>query len=155
MHSLKLFAHLDVFFSCFSIMEARRTMSYFQFLQGFRKLIFTAEIIYHISNSFQDSCSLFYKSRTLLGKDIKPTIVRKIALRCSLVFFLGNDRIQTFFSVIKYKTLGIHAVVLNIINCKITYVSNIQKHIKFSLILASEINNRHHKIPIVLFFLYH
>lgn len=90
-------AHLDVFFSCFSIMEARRTMSYFQFLQGFRKLIFTAEIIYHISNSFQDSCSLFYKSRTLLGKDIKPTIVRKIALRCSLVFFLGNDRIQTFF----------------------------------------------------------
>lgn len=157
MHSFKLCAHLDVFFSSFSILEARRTISYFQFLQGFRKLILTAVIIYHISNCSQYSCTLFYKSRALLRKKNKPTIVGKIALRFSLVFILGHDRIQAFFSVMNYKTFGIHSVVLNIINCKINYVSDTQKYINFSLILASEINNRHHNIYllIVSFFLYH
>lgn len=155
MHSVKLFVHLDVFVSHFSTMEARRTMSYFQFLQGFRKLILTAEIIYHISNSFQNSCSLFYKPRALLGEENKPAIVRKIALRFSFVFFLGYDRIQAFFLWWSEKFSWIHAVV--IINCKINYISDIQRHIKFSLILASEINNRHHKtyLFIILFFLYY
>jgi len=46
-------------------------MSELQILQSFRKFGFTAEIINHISDSFQDSSSLPNKSVAFLGKEEK------------------------------------------------------------------------------------